>query len=1095
MVTSASIPNPIVSVPHPLSMGTAPETNGSTVNTNENLQGQYRLRVPQPGTVPREPLPETHPRRSQANTQLPGNSPTIQVNDQSSTDSSNDNYQIRRRGRLLTSAQNLRSLCQPLDDTLNKTRVIGLQKSTLPLIMSERKEISRELENYIRSAGYLIDDDAISTIEGTLSYAEKWCTLLLKKYEEFDCNSRPVDSSLFAGLDKFTETSEISIYEFIKKFDTIMEDKTTKKERAIILYTQYLDETIQLLTTDIRDNIDGLKNWLIKHYGEPRGMCTNILKPLKGETIPSAITFSRELLKYFRHLNAAINRIKELETLPGMPCVKLTNWIESTDFLEQLAALLPDTLFSEMYQILKDKKLDMQNLHGMETFNVITNLISNHASMTEGMAKIGSNPAMLRPKTRDQNNTRKPRSAAHNATELTYPNSDSDLPHEQQESAHHTTRNQKVVSKQDRSKQIKNTADSSSKQSAKSTFYFPCCYPGHEHEIGECNLFFSFTGKKRKLIATGKSCFTCLKPYDRCKNGCNTEVPTTLICQPCSKNAADKGKSYPPTNILLCPISKHREGISEVEILTALKSYLRNFDPDKMAESITISHMFLSAHATTQCNRCTSPKCNCPTKSLSRSAIEDEKCPILNTNTGKDEIISSEKVIEEIKEDAFYVMQLLNLRGRDVLTFYDSGANQNMIKGEIAEDINLKVLNQRPVHVGVVGGGKVWTNYGTYGFSLGPTEDGYYYSLSAQGITSITGKFPHYDLEKVNRDTIRSKKIDNSTTLPKYIGGQEAGLLVGIKNIGLDPELKFQLPSGLGVFVSPLKDKFGSRICYGGPSHIFTDVNNKTPSFNHASMYFAGLISQYRNSPYPTLSRTLEIDLDEPLPGLFLTKTHMPTSKIILSDKQEVYFSALDEEDIGDLGIPEKESNDSDCHCGNELNKSTQFLENYSLNRTIDDDLQLKKDLNLPDEHDNRTKNEVDNQDDDYGPEHDQNLPNGEESENTIMNNDNNLVKQTELEGQASTIEAFKATVPISKRKEYVDIEDLEHSINTRCEDCLQCKKCSSSNKSRMISLQEQMEQDAIRKSVTVDVEKREVRVDLPFTKNPVEYMKKRHHG
>ena len=134
--------------------------------------------------------------------------------------------------------------------------------------MSERKEISRELDNYIRSAGHLIDDDAISTIEGTLSHAEKWCTLLLKKYEEFDCNSRPVDSSLFAGLDKFTETSEISIYEFLKKFDTIMEDKGTKRERAIILYTQYLDETIQLLTTDIRDNIDGLKDWLIKRYGE-----------------------------------------------------------------------------------------------------------------------------------------------------------------------------------------------------------------------------------------------------------------------------------------------------------------------------------------------------------------------------------------------------------------------------------------------------------------------------------------------------------------------------------------------------------------------------------------------------------------------------------------------------------------------------------------------------------------------------------------------------------------------------------------------------------------------------------------------------------
>ena len=51
-------------------------------------------------------------------------------------------------------------------------------------------------------------------------------------------------------------------------------------------------------------------------------------------------------------------------------------------------------------------------------------------------------------------------------------------------------------------------------------------------------------------------------------------------------------------------------------------------------------------------------------------------------------------------------------------------------------------------------------------------------------------------------------------------------LLLGIKNTKLHPKLVKILPSGVGVFLSPFKDKWGSRIIFAGPHKTFTTGNN-----------------------------------------------------------------------------------------------------------------------------------------------------------------------------------------------------------------------------------------------------------------------------
>jgi len=51
-------------------------------------------------------------------------------------------------------------------------------------------------------------------------------------------------------------------------------------------------------------------------------------------------------------------------------------------------------------------------------------------------------------------------------------------------------------------------------------------------------------------------------------------------------------------------------------------------------------------------------------------------------------------------------------------------------------------------------------------------------------------------------------------------------LLLGIKNTNLDPVLIKVLPSGIAVYMSSLKDIFGSRLIFAGPHKSFSKADN-----------------------------------------------------------------------------------------------------------------------------------------------------------------------------------------------------------------------------------------------------------------------------
>ncbi len=76
-----------------------------------------------------------------------------------------------------------------------------------------------------------------------------------------------------------------------------------------------------------------------------------------------------------------------------------------------------------------------------------------------------------------------------------------------------------------------------------------------------------------------------------------------------------------------------------------------------------------------------------------------------------------------------------------------------------------------------------------------------------------------------------------------------------------------------------------------------------------------------------------------------------------------------------------------------------------------------------------------------------------------------------------------------------MDQNDVPDVTDFRCDICANCPVCKKSAREKTKSLQEEFEQSIILKSVHLDPYDDKVVVELPFVKEPVEFVTKKHGG
>ena len=498
--------------------------------------------------------------------------------------------------------------------------------------------------------------------------------------------------------------------------------------------------------------------------------------------------------------------------------------------------------------------------------------------------------------------------------------------------------------------------------------------------------------------AKGKICYCCMRPKTTCRDKkCvfESSVPEVLICQGCAEISKEKG--WAPFNIMYC--RKVRHGPTRApyeEIRKAFEKYMgkfpENLNDDCIKYSVNFTQQVFSLAPCSNSIECTT--CEKP----SNLSI---KTPTINTQTGIKIPTRLDQIVPEVDEQSAYLMQILRIGDEDVLTFFDSGANTNLVNGDLAIDQNFQIITKKPTKLTVVGGGSISTEMGRFRFNLGPTESGDYHELKCQGISSVTSKFERYDLREINEE-FKSNTVHpyQGEALPLYAAGDEVKLLIGIKNNHLNPTLVTILPSGVGVYKSPFIDIFGSRLIYAGPHSVFSKANSKLNiDLSHAVFHMRESILNY---PGRAEDLHLSIPVDKRF-NISINPTPIPETTLT--------------EMGGEIGVG-----------------------------------------------------------------------GGDYMHEPIDN-----LKPIQVGAEAHFCSVLKVSIPIARMRELVGENESDNLVTYRCEKCAKCVTCMQSPRLTSISLQESLEQSYIEKSITMDYVNKQVIATLPFIKDPVEFLSKKH--
>ena len=886
--------------------------------------------------------------------------------------------------------KSLRRLLSPKpSSSLSKCTISDIYKNRLATIHSQSKELKIDMGNFMRKEDH--DVYLVEKVSDTIEDAINFSSEIRDLYQSLGIHKRSQASKLYDNLFKFTKHSDVGVFEFFRRFSAYTEDFDIPEEKAELLYNKFLSDEIQEEVSRFKHDFSAMKRCLTHRYGDLKTMTSDILLPVFKSTIPDISADSQSELEYYRRLNSALQKIDSLLKSEDIPTDEAQEYIHSQDFLHLLISYLPKSAKGKFIDKMQGLEQDTVRIRGKIPFRLIIGIIDQCYQAADAFARTELLPTQKSSK----NSKEKARpfkinsASAHNS--VTDTESDSDREPIKGSVKFQTKRKEKPVS------QMK----------------FPCILEGHKHQINECREFF-FNSPQERFEAVKKFeckyCLICLQS-GTCNSGkCSNwnDIPTILICKECKRNSFKPPSTKKVYSVLFCFNQKHTKP-SNQEIATALETYIPGFKAENLKAPINMaSHFQVLAGLKSPSSK---------PESKSRQLNPLEPVPAFNTNTGKTSEPSIVDVIHEVRHDSIGVMQYLNIGGRPVLCLFDRGANQHLIEGHIAEEIGMKVFNREPSAIGVVSGGRIWTEYGSYQMLLGPTSSGKYFELVAQGITAVTGKFPKYDLTTVNDEARKTTDLHPGTPLPSYVGSERIGLLIGLKCPEIEPTCVFTLPSGIGLYKSQFKDIFGSYYCYGGPHESFTEINNKFHgNVNHFNIFFTEVVNQYRNSLYPSLLDSL--------------KPNYTDSDCALSEvcNSEVHYSF--QSGTGETLFPSPIG-------------SQDFIE---LGQTVDD----------------------------------------ERSPDDLMCSSQHC--------QCLNTTIFKAKVPLSKLRSFMDEQDMDDTVNFRCDICKLCK-CSTSNRGKMLSLNEKVEQEVIEKSVTVDLEQKCVFVDLPFIKPADDFLTEKHGG
>ena len=305
---------------------------------------------------------------------------------------------------------------------------------------------------------------------------------------------------------------------------------------------------------------------------------------------------------------------------------------------------------------------------------------------------------------------------------------------------------------------------------------FECVLQNHTgHNIYNCKEFLKMAPEERLRQCRGKKCFTCLGAWGaehrRVCPGAK-DLPKEVICAQCNPS----GEKF-PMNVLFCRKQGHKKPTSRV-FLEAMKKYRPDMDVSPATEKI-IKIMMAGRHRS------------------SRERIS----------------------LGTVRNDALNLRQTLVINDVETNVYYDTGAGTSLVCKSAAEELGIPKVGSESVKITNLGE-TVRSRVGQYQVKC-TLSNQKQRTIDLQGIPDLKWDLADVNLDKVNHE-VKNKKLG---VLPQKVEGGAVGIVVGIDEPELMPVFLYTMPSGVAVYRSVFRDKYGSDIVYGGCHKSFTEQN------------------------------------------------------------------------------------------------------------------------------------------------------------------------------------------------------------------------------------------------------------------------------
>ena len=905
----------------------------------------------------------------------------------------------------------MKQLAELLENNINNSLTDGELKG---LDMKESKEISRIQKNLVEKVikieaigsprSNLLIENALAANEDATDWV-KSLNKMMRSREMWYESAKSLGVSLklhpFEGY-----SSKMNIFEFIKTFRVITRN-ISPKDAADYLYQNYLGSDVQNMCKHVRHNLSDLCTLLIKKFGDPTRLLDEKKKLIRALTFPQKNNKDQQY-KYFKSLSEILDQLESLTVEHSEDYPQLVREIYSHTCHSEIVRLLPEFVkndYSREYVNISEELYGGDDLDGREAYRALSKFVHHRCRQVQLLAEKF---------TEEREKKEVPKKASVNVN-LQPPVLNSNI------------------------------------KSSEDTWVKSVCFMHvtlhrriRDCPMGKCDKFLNATPKERADKAREFGICPCCFLFKCFKKGKGSschykdKIPTLVVCQPCAVKGVD-------LNVLLC--SSHKS--DSPSIRKALTSFLPEYEESTFIKTLTFSIL------------------NSKEKS---SSVKQPKGDSKVFDTSKGSVLKKEdvlhKIVPENPDDSLYMLQQLSFNGRAITVLYDTGASASAVQGSFACDVGFNVVDSKPRVICVAGGGTVSTGYGIFNCILGPSEDGQYFPVDMLGMHKITSEIPLYDLSTMEKEV---KIACQGTTLakepfPKFVGGDEVKLIIGIKDSFLMPKLVMTLPSGLMVFRSVIKDVYGSSLMFGGPHASVTQTHTKLNSgVNNFRVMFTKEFISYRDSvdcQFPCDSFPLSLSINGGESQSSKKDTFLPVHATLI-------------EDSVNTGIHCDISNSLSCECrGSEYPE----IEHSFCTCCFLPGMEKPSKLELFDSEVSNLNAQLDSQ------------SCSSDQWNSVLSN---LSANLNIEN----VNVARRVKPKTLEKELSDEENTGSRITYRCPRCTSCEECKSSCRTRETSIQEVLEEEIINKSIDIDFEKKVTFSRFPFRCDPVPYLKKLWNG